>query len=98
MPTEKDRWTVPRASYHLDPDATAHDLLNDATEWLQYARGLIDLLADLVHESDTLDCARMALSLEAISALMRVGVRCTAQAHATLSWEESGGGQRSQAN
>jgi hypothetical protein len=64
-----------RARYYADPDATAHDLLNRAAELLQYARGLTELLAEFVHESDTVDCRRMALSLDA------------AEAHVRLSWE-----------
>lgn len=72
----------------IDPDATTHDLLNDATEWLQFARGLTELLAELVHESDTVDCRRMALGLEAIGALTRMGLQCTAHAHARMSWEK----------
>jgi hypothetical protein len=73
-----------------EPETSTHDLLNQATEWLQYARGLTELLAELVHESDTVDCNRMAMGLEAISALTRLGVRCTAEAHAQLSWEREG--------
>ena len=73
-----------------EAETTTHDLLNQATEWLQYARGLTELLAELVHESDTVDCNRMAMGLEAISALTRLGVRCTAEAHARLSWERAG--------
>lgn len=84
------------ASQHLsqdiDPDTTTHDLLNEATEWLQYARGLTELLAELVHESDTFDCRRMALGLEGIGAMTRMGLRCTAHAHARMSWEKARGG------
>lgn len=83
----EDAGTLRRASYPIDPEASSHDLLNGAIEWLQYARGLSELLADLVHESDTVDCRRMALSLEAIGALTNLGVQCTAQAHARMSWE-----------
>ncbi|MDQ0011552.1 hypothetical protein J2T07_003766 [Luteibacter jiangsuensis] len=78
-----------RARHYIDPEASAHDLLNDATEWLQYARGLTGFLADLVHESDSVDCARLALSLEAIGGLMHMGVQCTAHAHARMSWEQA---------
>jgi hypothetical protein len=73
----------------MDTEETAHDLLNEATEWLQYARGLTELLAELVHESDTVDCGRMALGLEAISAITRMGLQCTAHAHARISWEKA---------
>lgn len=78
-----------RARHYIDPEASAHDLLNGATEWLQYARGLTGLLADLVHESDSVDCAQLALSLEAIGALTHMGVQCTTQAHARMSWEQA---------
>ncbi|HXO99368.1 MAG TPA: hypothetical protein VN813_02650 [Luteibacter sp.] len=79
-----------RATTHaIDPEATPHDLLNDATEWLQYARGLTELLAELVHESDTVNCNHMALGLDAIGALTRLGLQCTANAHALLSWERA---------
>jgi hypothetical protein len=76
-----------RARYYADPDATAHDLLNNAAELLQYARGLTELLAEFVHESDTVDCRRMALSLDAIAALPQMGAHCAAEAHVRLSWE-----------
>ncbi|MGF6709314.1 hypothetical protein QFZ41_000278 [Luteibacter sp. W1I16] len=49
------------ARHYIDPEASAHDLRNDATEWLQCGRGLTGLLAGLVHESDTVDCAQLAL-------------------------------------
>jgi len=71
-----------RADAYADP----HDLLNEATEWLQYARGITQLLAELVHESGTVDCGRMAMGLEAIAAMTRMGLQCTADAHARMSW------------
>jgi hypothetical protein len=74
--------------YHIDPEATAHDLMNEATEWLQYARGLTRLLADLIHEAEAVDCQRLAQGLEAIGALTHMGVQCTAQAHARMCWEQ----------
>lgn len=74
-----------RADAYVNP----HDLLNEATEWLQYARGLTQLLAELIHESDAVDCQRMALGLEAIGALTRKGLQCTADAHARMSWERA---------
>lgn len=73
-----------------DAHADTHDLLNEATEWMQYARGLIELLAELVHESDSVDCRRMALGLEAIGSLTRLAAQRTAEAHARLSWERAG--------
>ena len=49
----------------LDAGATPHDLLNLATEWLQYSKGMTELLAELVHESDKLNPQQMAMGLEA---------------------------------
>lgn len=78
-----------RAVYPLDPEATTHDLLNGAVEWLSYARTLSEFLADLIHESDAVECGRVALSLEAIASLVQMGVQCTAQAHARITWESA---------
>jgi len=89
MPFNDTARTGDRARHYIDPEASSHDLLNDATEWLQYARGLTGLLADLVHASDTVDCAQLALSLEAIGALTHMGVQCTTQAHARMCWEQT---------
>jgi hypothetical protein len=81
--------TARRSSFHVDSEASVHDLLNDATEWLQYARGLTELLAELVHESDVVDCRHMALGLDAIGALTRLGLQCTAHAHTRIAWEQA---------
>jgi len=89
MSTNNEHGTVSRARYYADPDASAHELLNNATEFLQYARGLTELLAEFVHESDTVDCRRMALSLDALAALTQMGAHFAAEAHARLSWEKS---------
>ena len=69
MATSKEQHNQPGRHYQIDPEATAHDLMNEATEWLQYARSLTRLLADFIHESDTVDCQRVAHGLEAIGAL-----------------------------
>ena len=92
MPVTNEHGTARRARYYADPDASAHELLNNAAELLQYARGLTELLAEFVHESDTIDCRRMALSLDAVAALTQMGAHCAAEAHARLAWE---GGQLS---
>jgi hypothetical protein len=77
-----------RVTYHVDPEASGHDLMNAATEWLQLARGLTGLLTDLVHEADAIDCQRMSLGLEAIGALIQMGVQCAAQAHVRMCWDQ----------
>lgn len=62
-------------------EPSAHELMNEATEWLQYARGVTVLLADLVHEADDVDCKQMALALEGIAAMTREGLRRVGEAH-----------------
>jgi hypothetical protein len=88
MTTSKCQNTHPGFHYHIDPEATSHDLMNEATEWLQYARSLTRLLADFIRESDTVACQRLAHGLEAIGALTDMGVQCTAQAHVRMCWEK----------
>jgi hypothetical protein len=68
----------------LEHDANAHELLNEATEWLQYARNVTQMLAELVHESDTVDCTRLSMTLEAIGAMTHRGIQCAAEAHARM--------------
>jgi hypothetical protein len=88
MAKTKRHTAHPGFHYHIDPEATSHDLMNEATEWLQYARSLTRLLADFIHEADAVDCVRVAHSLEAIGALTHMGVQCAAQAHVRMSWEQ----------
>ncbi|PTR32747.1 hypothetical protein C8J98_105301 [Luteibacter sp. OK325] len=90
MPAKKEHPVERSIGYHADPDASAHDLMNESIQWLQYARGVTGLLADLIHEADRVDCQRVALSLEAIAALTLMGVQCTAQAHVRMHWEGAG--------
>lgn len=89
MSASETREAETPVTYHAAPEATAHQLMNEATEWLQYARGLTGLLADLIHEADVVDCKRLALGLEGIGALVHMGVQCTAQAHVRICWEQS---------
>jgi hypothetical protein len=89
MSVRNEHGTGRRARYYADPDASAHDLLNTAAELLEYARGLTELLAEFVHESDTVDCRRMALSLDAVAALTQMGAHCAAEAHGRLAWERA---------
>ncbi len=93
MSVSTDRSAGHRPSYSIDADASVHDLLNDATEWLQSSRGITELLADLLHQAESVNCLRMALGLEAIGALTQAGVRCATEAHARLCWEEAQEGE-----
>jgi hypothetical protein len=76
---------------NVDGDAastpTTHDLLNEATMWLQYSRGVTATLADLIHEADEVDYKRLGLSLEAIAAMTLLGARRLSEAHAQVCWD-----------
>lgn len=69
--------------------SSVHDLLNDATQWLQYARSVMTLVADLVHEADEVDCKQLSLTLEAIAAMTARGTRQLSQAWAQMIWDVS---------
>ncbi|MDF3982571.1 hypothetical protein [Luteibacter sahnii] len=84
-----ERVLNPGECFSFNEDATTQALLNQATEWLQYARGLSQLLADLVHEADSLDCARLSLGLEALGELTHLGVLCAAEANARMCWDRA---------
>lgn len=74
---------------YVGTDASVHELLNEATGWMQYATGVTQLLSDLVHEAYVVICRRMALALEAISAITRLGAQRAAQDHAMVHWERA---------
>jgi hypothetical protein len=86
---KNDDWKVRLASVHIDVDASTHDLLNDATELLQYARGVMAALIDLSHEGTKLNRRTMAFSLGGVEMLTQLGVRCLEQAHASVAMERA---------
>ena len=72
-----------------NPGATAHDLMNDATEWLQYARGVSSLLASLIYEAEEVRCKDVASALDAIEAMTHMGLQCATQAHTRMVWDQT---------
>jgi len=50
-----------------------------AAEWLQYARGVTDLLVESMQETELPDRQRMALAA--------MGTRCAMQAHERMRWD-----------
>ena len=81
-------WIVRNAVYYSDPEAGPDALLNDATEWLQYAYHSIRVLADLVQEDRDIDTKRLPVMLEGIGVFIDMGARCAAQAHLRIQWLE----------
>jgi hypothetical protein len=86
MNTFGERWLTRNADYYADPNASPHDLLSDATEWLQYARHTIGVLAELIEGADVPDTHRLSIMLDGISAMTNMGLRCMALAQARVQW------------
>ena len=83
-----EAWITRHANYFSDPNAGADQLLNDATEWLQYAYNALKLLAELMHDRDNIDAQRWPIMLEGIAAFVEMGTRCAAQAHLRMQWRQ----------
>jgi hypothetical protein len=81
-------WTTRHTRYFSDPDAGAEALLNDATEWLQYAHNNIRMLTELVHERGIPDKRRLTVMLDGVAAFIDMGTRCAAQAHGRMQVEK----------
>ncbi len=81
-------WTTRHTNYFSDPAAGPEALLNDATEWLQYARSNLRMLTELVNERGVPDVQRLTVMLEGIGAFMEMGTRCAAQAHLRMQWQK----------
>ncbi|QWT20203.1 DUF908 domain-containing protein [Bacillus sp. NP157] len=70
-------------------EASAHELFNEAAEWLNFSRGTGQLLADLVHDAEEVDCELMAVALETLAALTQRGADCLARGHGLIQWERA---------
>jgi len=77
---------------HTNPDATSHDLLNEATEWLQYAYAMTSMLSEIVSAADVENIVshpRLAAALDGIGAMTNLGMLCAAEAHTRMCWEQA---------
>lgn len=79
--------TVGEGSFCLDAAADVNTLLNDADEFMKYARGITDLLIDALQEGEVIDRRRMLMALGAIGALTTMGVQCASLAHRKMEWD-----------
>jgi len=80
-------WTTRHTRYFSDPDAGPDALLNDATEWLQYAHSSLQVLTELVQERGSPDEQRLTTMLEGICAFIEMGTRSATQAHLRMQWQ-----------
>ena len=89
MSTLGEPWLIRHATYYASPEATTTELLNDATEWLQYARNTVALFGELIEDAGEVDESRLAVALRGVSALIELGTQCAMQAHAQLQWQQA---------
>ena len=68
----------------VDSETSVHELMNDATEWLQYAQRLTGFVSELIEDAGELKGKEMAAVLMVIDALMRRGLDCAMQAHTQM--------------
>ena len=81
-----------------DDDASTDALLNEAYEWLAYARGTASLLAEWASEgSDEGNGSELSLALGGIAALVAIGDLCIRRAHAQVLFDGSLSGVASEA-
>lgn len=88
MDERKEPWILGNGSFGITAEATTDELLNDATEWLQYAKGLTELVVEMVGDSDILDRRRLMLTLGAVDVLTDMGTQCAMQAHSRMQWDK----------
>ena len=79
-------WITRHTTYFSNPNANPEALLNDATEWLQYAHNQTRILAELVHEKGHIEARSLTTILEGIAAFIDMGMRCATQAHLKMQW------------
>lgn len=88
MNLSSEPWITRHTNYYADPDASTEALLNDATEWLQFAHNAIQLLAELLHERGHPDERKLPIMLDGIAALIEMGTRCVVLAHGRVQVEQ----------
>jgi hypothetical protein len=72
----------------VNPDASFHDLMNGATEWLNYAQRLTSFLSEVIDDVDDLQGKEVAMVLMVIEALTQRGLDCAMQAHSQMAREQ----------
>lgn len=59
MNAKNESWEPQPMDTTAESTTSVHERLNEATQWLQYARGVTSLLADLIHEADEVNCQQV---------------------------------------
>ena len=72
----------------VDAETSVHQLMNDATEWLQYAQRLTGFVSELIEDAGELKGKEMAAVLMVIDALVSRGLDRAMQAHTQMVREQ----------
>lgn len=82
-----DACQLGEGSYRLDPQASVDTLLDDAGEWLEYAVGINEVLAEGLAELGTQNHRHMVRLLGAALLLTDMGTQCLRQAKVRRGWD-----------
>lgn len=88
MSPDKEYGSKVQAGLHDNPEPSAHELLNRAIEWQQYIKGISEFITESLCEEEPVKYRHVALALETISSLAKMGVECTMQAHVQMCREQ----------
>lgn len=81
--------------YTFDPDASVESLLDHVGDWLEYAGGLHEVLADNAADVSPPDRHQLACLLGTTALLIRMSAQCVRQAKVRYVWDSKdilGGG------
>ena len=88
MSDTNDLCRLGEGSYTLDPEAGVETLLDDASEWLAYAEGINEVLAESFADRDVPNRKHLIRLLGAAMVLTRMGLQCVCQAKVRRIWDE----------
>ncbi|KAF1004531.1 MAG: hypothetical protein GAK28_03908 [Luteibacter sp.] len=87
MNAPNDAERLGEGSYVLDPEVGLDTLLDDAGEWLAYAEGINEVLAECFADLDVPNRRHLIRLLGASTLLTRMGMQCVAQAKVRRIWD-----------
>lgn len=87
MNDSNDLGRLGEGSYVLDPEATVDTLLDDAGEWLSYAEGINEVLAEGAAELDLPDRRHVIRLVGANALLIRMAMQCVQHAKVRRMWD-----------
>ncbi|KAF1005724.1 MAG: hypothetical protein GAK28_02939 [Luteibacter sp.] len=87
MSAPDDLCRLGEGSYVLDPEASLDTLLDDAGEWLAYAEGLNEVLAETFADMELPNRKHLIRLLGATSLLTRMSTQCVQQAKVRRIWD-----------